>query len=713
MGSMTSIVDSPTLCLNMIVKNESAIIERLLKSVAPWIDSYCICDTGSTDNTIEIIERFFAQAGIPGVVVQEPFKNFGYNRSFAVKQCESITQFADYILLMDADMILQVGETMNRALFREYLSKADVHNIFQGTEIFLYKNVRIVRNRANMSYIGVTHEYVNVPNGLRMNHMEKSVVFILDIGDGGSKQDKFLRDIRLLTQGLIDEPENKVRYTFYLANSYRDSGQIDLAIETYKERAGLGGWIEEVWQSYYNIGNCYYKKRDFGNAIFYWLEAYQCYPVRIENLFSIIQHYRMQEKYCLAYPFYRLAKHQLLELKKKGGTPDYLFTQKDIYDYKMDYEMTILGYYCNTDGYDLQTICMDVLIYPTLDESILRNILSNYKFYTRGLVKEASVKEVSVKEASVNNGSRGIIDHIHSATLVDRLSMDIDDSFVSSTPSIVFLSKNRLAICNRYVNYRIDDKGGYVNQGTIETRNVLTIITLSGDSYTLDHQSIIQHNKEFDDRYIGIEDIRLFSQDGETLEYYGNRGMPDGSMQVEMGTIDISTATTIDVIHPHIDNQSRIEKNWVSFSDPQTKERRTIYGWSPLTIGTIVQDTSQEGGGKFSKTHEISCPRFFRHVRGSTHGQTIGDEIWFLCHLVSYESRRYYYHLMVVLDASTYQLRGYSPLFTFEKQAVEYTLGFTYLEESNTMFIGYSLMDRETKYMEIAKSWFDDSMITV
>ena len=63
--NITPIVDnSPsivgkTLCLNMIVKNESKIIRRLLESVAPYIDCYCICDTGSTDNTIEIIQTFF------------------------------------------------------------------------------------------------------------------------------------------------------------------------------------------------------------------------------------------------------------------------------------------------------------------------------------------------------------------------------------------------------------------------------------------------------------------------------------------------------------------------------------------------------------------------------------------------------------------------------------------------------------------------------
>ena len=50
-----------TVCLNMIVKNESAIIERCLNAVYPFIDEYCIVDTGSTDDTIDKIENFFKE----------------------------------------------------------------------------------------------------------------------------------------------------------------------------------------------------------------------------------------------------------------------------------------------------------------------------------------------------------------------------------------------------------------------------------------------------------------------------------------------------------------------------------------------------------------------------------------------------------------------------------------------------------------------------
>ena len=56
----------PTICLNMIVKNESNIIHRLFDSVLKWIDCYCICDTGSTDDTVNKITAYFESKNIPG-----------------------------------------------------------------------------------------------------------------------------------------------------------------------------------------------------------------------------------------------------------------------------------------------------------------------------------------------------------------------------------------------------------------------------------------------------------------------------------------------------------------------------------------------------------------------------------------------------------------------------------------------------------------------
>ena len=679
--------NTPTLCLNMIVKNESQIILRLLESVVGLIQFYCICDTGSTDNTVELIEQFFQSRNIPGKIVHEPFQDFGYNRAFSLKACEDIN--ADYVLLLDADMIFQVGVTAES--FRKNLSKADVHYIFQGTDAFFYKNVRVVKNRVGMSYWGVTHEYVTVPNGRTYNQIAKSDAFIRDIGDGGSKADKFLRDIRLLKKGLETTPNND-RYTFYLANSLKDSGQYDEAIEYYRKRIQLGGWLEEVWHSYYSIGACYLIKGDMGNAIYEWFNAYQVYPQRIENLYQIIHYYRNENKPLLAYPFLVLAKNELAKSHKL----EYLFMQKDIYDYKIDYEMTIVGYYCNTDSYDLVRLSMNVLAYPYLADQVAHNILSNYKFYTKGLTK-------------------GITKDCELIALLKTVGVNLvqDTDFISSTPSLLQLSNNKLAINTRYVNYSIGPAGEYLSKATIETKNVLAIITYneSDAKWVKESEVIVQHDTQYDNKYVGIEDIRLFTDNSDTLvQYNGNRGMPTGKMEIELGKINIVTGVTSSHRFPHIPNQGAIEKNWVMFLD-SAGAQKMIYGWSPLVIGNITEGQGEKEAN-YVKTHEIKTPYFFKFVRGSTNGVHMGNnEIWFICHAVSYEDRRYYYHLVVVLDATTYQLKKYTPLFTFEKEKVEYTLGFVYSPENNTLLIGYSVMDCRTEFIQVSKTHFDEMMI--
>jgi glycosyltransferase involved in cell wall biosynthesis len=272
----------------MIVKNESRIIRRLLESVAEVVDSYCICDTGSTDNTVEIIETFFAEKGIPGKIVNEPFRDFAYNRSFALKACESMDH-ADYVLLLDADMVFWKNPAYTASAFKADL-REDAYYIYQGTDSFYYKNTRIVKNHRGVHYWGVTHEYVKTPDGTQYGTLEKPMIFINDIGDGGCKSDKFERDIRLLKKGLEESPNND-RYLFYLGNSYRDHGDYREAIETYKKRIEVGGWFEEIWHSHYSIGKCYKYLGDMPNAIHAWLDAYQFFPKRIENLYEIITHY--------------------------------------------------------------------------------------------------------------------------------------------------------------------------------------------------------------------------------------------------------------------------------------------------------------------------------------------------------------------------------------------------------------------------------------
>jgi tetratricopeptide (TPR) repeat protein len=198
--------------------------------------------------------------------------------------------------------------------------------LFQGNEDFYYKNARIVRN-AGYSYSGVTHEYLNLPDGHTSHCLTKDELFILDIGDGGSKANKFERDIELLTNGIKDDPTN-VRYHFYLANSYNDSGNKEKAIVYYKKRSEMGGWYQEIWMSHYRLGLIYESSNLPEYAIFHWLQCLQIIPNRIENLYEIIKYYRIHSKHHLALHFYTMAKN-ILKTLPNNEKDNFLFLKND------------------------------------------------------------------------------------------------------------------------------------------------------------------------------------------------------------------------------------------------------------------------------------------------------------------------------------------------------------------------------------------------
>jgi len=553
--------------------------------------------------------------------------------------------------------------------------------VFQGSPSFFYKNIRILKNMENLSYWGVTHEYVNLPSGSVEVEIPRTSLFINDIGDGGAKTDKYIRDIRLLSQGLIDNPNND-RYTFYLANSYRDAGQYQNAIDTYKKRIELAGWNQEVWHSYYSIGNCYKHLNDMANAIFYWLEGFHYCHGRIENLYEIVKYYRNKGQNILAYKFYEMADKQRIQYK---GT-DYLFYQKDVYDYKLDYEFSIVGYYCNVPKEQVVASCIKVLNCPHAGEDIHRSVLKNYKYYAHVLKHASITTDFSVQ---LNNA---------------QIETQISDDFVSSTPSIC-MDNNKVYINVRYVDYRINSDGTYTNNPNITTKNLITIFDIREPAWKKTDEFILKYNEEYDNFYVGIEDIRLIMHDGN-LHFNGNRPLSWGHITIETGTIDVSCQMTNSKLAIK-QNINKIEKNWVLFSD--NAKLNVIYQWYPLTIGEFTNNGAADSPTTtFITTQTIQTPHLFKWARGSTNGVVIGDDIWFIVHIVSDEARRHYYHIFVILDKITHNVKKYSTPFSFEKENIEYTLGFAYMEEAAQFLLGYSTNDSTTNYMVVPRKNIDE-----
>jgi tetratricopeptide (TPR) repeat protein len=657
--------NTPTLCLNMIVKNESKIITRMFDSILSIIDCYCICDTGSTDNTIEIIQEYFSKRGVPGKVVVEPFKNFCYNRNFALKSCVGMS---DFVLLMDADMMLDV-RNFNKSMLKDH----DSYNILQGNNNFYYYNLRILKNNGLYSYVGVTHEYINTPQGNRTYNLEKTTVFINDLGDGGCKSDKFERDIRLLLDGIKEEPKND-RYHFYLANTYHDTNRLEDAVTYYKKRIEFGGWEQEVWYSYYKMGLCYKKMDKISEAITCWLDAYNFLPKRIENLYEIVYHYRIIGKQRLAMVFYEIADKVLKENHKRD---EFLFLHNDVYTYKLALEYTIFSCYVGIKNINNQVV---TVLNNCSDHSTNQNLLSNMKFY----------KDILKPIKTINLDKSDILD----------VNNDLY-KFISSSSCLVQNNTNDGYIMNqRFVNYLITDKGSYLNCD----KHIITY-----NKYVeLDKKLNIIKEEFFkedyvDRRYIGVEDVKIFKDHNSKMKFIGTYFHKNNKIGISFGDYNINNKKLVPIEVNSSFTNNDCEKNWVYTN--YKGETHVIYKWHPLQICKI-----DETNNTLNLVEEKKMPLIFSNCRGSSCGFKYKNEIWFVVHLVSYETPRHYYHMIVVFDDSLNLLR-HSALFKFEGESIEYSLSI--IVEDEQVLMNYSMWDRTTRIGVYDKKYIESTLSTL
>lgn len=377
------------ICLTMIVKNESKNMPRLLQSLHTIIDMISIVDTGSTDNTIDVIHQEAKKYNIPCTVHKELFKNFSYNRTHSIRTAKKTYPEATYFLLSDADFVwdVNVGTAFNKNLLIDH-----VYNVKQYTNSLHYMNVRMLSAEVDFECIGVTHEYWSPSKNQskyqgNVRYATINTLCIDDREDGGCKEDKFERDERLLKHEL-DNPDGidrglLTRYKFYLAQTYRDMGRYLDSMEMYQKRVDDQGWQEEVYFSIYQIGKCsqsyslvlkkyieslekpenertdedkmiltsksvhhgatveeYTKEMNLYNerAKEKYLEAYNYRPTRLESLYWLVVMLKDERDHQKAYDY------AILGLEKP--TPnDVLFIETPCYDFRFMFELSIICYY--------------------------------------------------------------------------------------------------------------------------------------------------------------------------------------------------------------------------------------------------------------------------------------------------------------------------------------------------------------------------------
>lgn len=296
-----------TVCLSMIVKNETHIIHECLNSIWQHIDYWVVVDTGSTDGTQDLIRTFFAEKGIPGELIERPWINFGHNRSEALELC---TGKGDYAWMIDADdRILGEFKYPNGKNLQH-----DAYAIKCGRENCVWWRNQIFKTGIGWQYLGVLHEYANCPNREPLTQAQIFGEYHLEARTLGARNvnitqiEKYSKDAELLETELSKDPTNS-RYQFYLAQSYFDSQQWEKAESAYLRRVELGGWEEECYYSLFRVALIAMNKPNSNWADIQekLLSAYDYRPCRAEPLHIIARYLRSKNQQRSAYMFARTA----------------------------------------------------------------------------------------------------------------------------------------------------------------------------------------------------------------------------------------------------------------------------------------------------------------------------------------------------------------------------------------------------------------------
>lgn len=331
-------------CFVAIVKNEENCIRRCLESVRYICSSYIISDTGSTDGTIELIRKTGEEFGMTGVILENQWVNYSYNRNIVMEAAHKTD--AEYIFWNDADdyFVNKEGnlptEEDAKEMFEELDSKKEpiiaISMRYCGSQ---YKRMCILRNNQLYVWKSPKHEYLTAT-------VDNSQGFYAGITNQGSLEgharkdpDRQKRDVKLFVDYIYENggPKNCSREVFYLAQEYScfDTENAILHYKLYLELART--FIQEKYVTYIRLYG-------LTKELHYLELAINLIPRRLEAYYELVKYNNDTKNYSKALEYINLAS----ELREPHQ--DDMFSNIEVYHVLFDLECGVTFYWLGKIG---------------------------------------------------------------------------------------------------------------------------------------------------------------------------------------------------------------------------------------------------------------------------------------------------------------------------------------------------------------------------
>ena len=643
----------PEITLVMIVRNESRVIERCLESVRPLLSGWVIVDTGSTDDTIEKIQRSLSD--IPGELHRREWVDFGHNRNEALTLARGI---GTHLLLIDADMTVCAESPLPQLTADAYELRHDADPA--------YWIPRLLRSDYEWFFVGRTHEFLSCKQTFSRERLPQLVID--DHADGGSRADKFERDKVLLEQSIEEDPSNQ-RSWFYLALTLRDLGETDAAIAAFRQRVALGGWDQEVFYSLYQIG-LLLRTQDHNSAIIQLLAAWNFRPTRAEPLLELARMHR------------QLGQYALCELYASTGlalppSTDSAFVHPETHDWALKFELAIAWFHL---GRVEEALALnDQLLLDGVPREMVPWVQHNRAWCLRSLGRPDRETLARLPVGSDIPALATLIDDIAYTPLV----IDHAPGWSLFNPSVTNDPEEKLVVNIRSSNYVIADDGSYTFQGTEDDGIIRTVNLLARLDENLATSVIGQIPSQPPgpstrlSRVLGCEDVRLLAVGNSwkalaTVRDRNHYERCDIAL-LSLPSLNAAEETTLSVI-PGPD-PARHEKNWMPFV--VDGELHVMYLCSPTVVGhldansQLVVDSSTTG------------PPSATHFRGGSQGVPFNDGYLFLVHEVTFfGTQRVYSHRFIHMTSGImksgdrrWDITSLSCPFYFREMGIEFAAG--------------------------------------